>query len=87
METISMILIIAAIVLSMVVVIKILAAPVKLVFKILINAASGFVLLIVANIISGFFDFSLPIDFINCLVSGVFGIPGVAFLIVIKLLF
>lgn len=82
-----MILIIAAIVLSMVVVIKILAAPVKLVFKILINAASGFVLLIVANIISGFFDFSLPIDFINCLVSGVFGIPGVAFLIVIKLLF
>ena len=87
METISMILIIAAIVLSMVVVIKILAAPVKLVFKILINAASGFVLLIVANIISGFFDFSLPIDFINCLVYGVFGIPGVAFLIVIKLLF
>ena len=82
-----MILIIAAIVLSMVGVIKILAAPVKLVFKILINAASGFVLLIVANIISGFFDFSLPIDFINCLVSGVFGIPGVAFLIVIKLLF
>ena len=82
-----MILIIAAIVLSMVVVIKILAAPVKLVFKILINAASGFVLLIVANIISGFFDFSLPIDFINCLVSGVFGIPGVAFLIVINLLF
>ena len=82
-----MILIIAAIVLSMVVVIKILAAPVKLVFEILINAASGFVLLIVANIISGFFDFSLPIDFINCLVSGVFGIPGVAFLIVIKLLF
>ena len=82
-----MILIIAAIALSMVVVIKILAAPVKLVFKILINAASGFVLLIVANIISGFFDFSLPIDFINCLVSGVFGIPGVAFLIVIKLLF
>ena len=81
-----MILIIAAIVLSMVVVIKILAAPVKLVFKVLINAASGFVLLIVANIISGFFDFSLPIDFINCLVSGVFGIPGVAFLIVIKLL-
>ena len=87
METISMILIIAAIVLSMVVVIKILAAPVKLVFKILMNAPTGFVLLIVANIISGFFDFSLPIDFINCLVSGVFGIPGVAFLIVIKLLF
>ena len=82
-----MILIIAAIALSMVVVIKILAAPVKLVFKILMNAASGFVLLIVANIISGFFDFSLPIDFINCLVAGVFGIPGVAFLIVIKLLF
>ena len=76
-----------ALVLSIVVVIKLLAAPVKLVFKILINAVSGFLLLIIANFISGFFDFSLPMSFLNCLISGVFGIPGVAFLIVLKLFF
>ena len=86
METASLIFTAIALVLSIVVVIKLLAAPVKLVFKILINAVSGFLLLI-ANFISGFFDFSLPMSFLNCLISGVFGIPGVAFLIVLKLFF
>ena len=87
METASLIFTANALVLSIVVVIKLLAAPVKLVFKILRNAVSGFLLLIIANFISGFFDFSLPMNFINCLISGVFGIPGVAFLIVLKLFF
>ena len=85
METASLIFTAIALVLSIVVVIKLLAAPVKLVFKILINAVSGFLLLIIANFISGFFDFSLPMSVLNCLISGVFGIPGVAFLIVLKL--
>ena len=57
METASLIFTAIALVLSIVVVIKLLAAPVKLVFKILINAVSGFLLLIIANFISGFFDF------------------------------
>ena len=87
METASLIFTAIALVLSIVVVIKLLAAPVKLVFKILINAVSGFLLLIIANFISGFFDFSLLMSFLNCLISGVFGIPGVAFLIVLKLFF
>ena len=49
METASLIFTAIALVLSIVVVIKLLAAPVKLVFKILINAGSGFLLLIIAN--------------------------------------
>ena len=87
METASLIFTAIAIVLSIYFVIKLLADPFKIFLKILINAVSGFLLLIIANFISGFFDFSLPMSFLNCLISGVFGIPGVAFLIVLKLFF
>ena len=77
----------AALVISAVVVLKILAAPLKLIVKILLNALTGFLLLILANLISGFFDFSLPINLLNCLISGVFGIPGVILLVVLRLIF
>lgn len=87
METISLLLLMAALVISAVVVLKILAAPLKLIVKILLNALSGFLLLILTNLISGFFDFALPINFLNCLISGVFGIPGVILLVVFQLLF
>ena len=87
METLSLLLLIAALIISAVVVLKILAAPLKLIVKILLNALSGFLLLILANLISGFFDFALPINFLNCLISGVFGIPGVILLIVLRLIF
>ena len=79
-------LIIAA-VLSAIVVFKIAAAPIKLIFKLMLNAVSGFLLLLFANLISGFFDFSIPINLINCIISGAFGIPGVALLVLIALMF
>ncbi len=87
METLAIVFLLLAAVMSAVVVFKIAAAPIKLIFKIMLNALSGFLLLILANLISGFFDFSIGINLISCLISGVFGIPGVAFLILLKLLF
>ena len=44
-------------------------------------------LLIVVNIISGFFYFSIEINFINVLVAGCFGIPGALLLVLLKILF
>ena len=87
METLALIFMLIAVVMSLVVVLKIAAAPIKLIFKLMLNALSGFLLLLLANFVSGFFDFSISINLINCLISGVFGIPGVAFLIVLKLIF
>ena len=84
METLAMLFLIIAVIMSAVVVFKIAAAPVKLIFKLLLNAVSGFILLILANLVSGFFDFSIPINLLSCMVSGVFGIPGVALLILIS---
>ncbi len=87
METLAIIFLLIAAVLSAVVVFKIAAAPIRLIFKLMLNALSGFLLLILANLISGFFDFSIGINLASCLISGVFGIPGVAFLILLKILF
>ena len=87
METMALIFLLIGAAMSMVVLFKIAAAPIKLIFKLLLNALSGFVLLILANLVSGFFDFSISINLINCLITGIFGIPGVAFLILLKLIF
>jgi len=87
METLAIVFLLLAAVLSAVVVFKIAAAPIKLIFKLMLNALSGFLLLILANLISGFFDFSIGINLVSCLISGIFGIPGVAFLILLKLIF
>ena len=69
------------------VLIRIIAAPIKWIFKLLLNALTGFLLLFLANFISGFFDFSIPVNLVTCLVSGVFGIPGVIFLVVVIFFF
>ena len=87
METISVLLMLAAAVLSVVILVKILAAPVRLVFKLLLNALCGFLLLIVVNIISGFFDFSIEINLANTLIAGCFGIPGALLLVILNFLF
>lgn len=76
---------IAAIAVAIYAFLKLLAAPIKLIFKLLLHAASGFLLLLLEEFIAGFFDFSLGINFINCLVAGVLGIPGVILLIVLKI--
>ena len=83
----AIVFLIIAAVLSAIVVFKIAAAPIKLIFKLMLNAVSGFLLLLFANLISGFFDFSIPINLINCIISGAFGIPGVALLVLIALMF
>ncbi|MBQ9685185.1 MAG: pro-sigmaK processing inhibitor BofA family protein [Oscillospiraceae bacterium] len=87
MDTITTLLLLGGVVISIYVVIRILAAPIKWIFKFLLNALMGFLLLFLANFVSGFFDFAIPVNLITCLISGVFGIPGVIFLVVVELLF
>ena len=84
MEMLYTVLLIAAVVVAAYVLIKILAAPIKKIFKLLINAVCGFALLFLANFVGGFFDFSIPV---NCIIAGAFGIPGVIFLVVVVMFF
>ncbi|MDO4983643.1 MAG: pro-sigmaK processing inhibitor BofA family protein [Eubacteriales bacterium] len=67
--------------------IKILSAPIKGILKFILNMITGFLLLLAAEFICGFFDFSVGISYLNCLVAGVLGIPGVILLILLKILF
>lgn len=85
MEFLSNALMLAGVVVALYVLIKILAAPIKLIFKLLINTVLGFLLLFLANFVGGFFDFSIPVNLLTCLISGVFGVPGVIFLAVVIL--
>lgn len=85
METISSLFILAAIVVICILLLKILAKPIKLAFKLLINAGFGFLILFVVNFFGDFVGFSLGVSFINALVAGVLGVPGVILLVLIKL--
>lgn len=87
METISSILILAAVAVGVILLLKILSAPIRLAFKLLINAGVGFLILFVVNFFGDFVGFTLGVNFLNALVAGVLGVPGVILLIVIKLFF
>ena len=87
MDMMKMIVLGAAVVVSVYVLLRILAAPIKKIFKLLINAVCGFVLLFVANFVGGFFDFAIPINILTCIIAGAFGIPGVIFLVVVVMFF
>ncbi|MBR7073600.1 MAG: pro-sigmaK processing inhibitor BofA family protein [Oscillospiraceae bacterium] len=75
----------AAVIVAIYVLIKIIASPIKKIFKLLLNAVCGLVLLFIANFIGGFFNFAIPVNLLTCIIAGAFGIPGVIFLGVVVL--
>ena len=87
MDMIYNILLIAGVAVAVYVLFKILAAPIKWIFKLLINAVLGFLLLFLANFVGGFFNFTIPVNLLTCVISGAFGIPGVIFLVIVILFF
>ena len=63
---------------------KILGFSFKMMIKLLINAVSGAIALFLFNIIGGIFGIGIPITFLNALITGIFGIPGVVFLLILQ---
>ena len=87
METVVTVAIIAAAILLLLLLIKILSTPLRLMFKLLLNAAGGVVLLFVFNFLGGFVGLSLGMNWLNALIAGTLGIPGVILLLLVKFLF
>ena len=83
MDLLQTVLLGAGVIVAIYVVLRMLAVPLKMIFKLVINAVIGYMMLFVANLVGGFFDFSIPFDLLTCLVAGVFGVPGVIFLVVV----
>ena len=61
---------------------RIIAAPVRLGMKILLNSACGFACLWLLNWIAGFTGIFFPINPVTVLVTGFLGLPGIALLAV-----
>lgn len=66
---------------------KIIKTPLKWAFKLLLNAASGFIALVILNFFGGIVGLSLTVNLVNCLVAGILGLPGVVLLLILKYLF
>lgn len=67
-------------------VVKIFSWPVKILFKLLANAVLGVILLLIVNFIGGYLNFYIGINWVTALIAGFFGVPGVIFLIIFKVL-
>lgn len=86
METFSSLLLLAAVVVGVIFLIKLLSTPLRWIFKLLLNAVMGFVMLFVVNFFGGFLGIELGMNLINALVAGFLGVPGIILLIALKFL-
>lgn len=68
----------------MVLLVKILAWPLKILWKLIVNGVLGAVLLILVNLIGGFLGLKVGVNAITALIAGFFGVPGVIFLIIFQ---
>lgn len=57
---------------------------VKLLFKFIANSLVGFVILLLFNFFGSLIGVHLPITIITAFVTGVFGIPGILVLLILK---
>lgn len=80
-ETIGIALVV---IIFLVIVWKIFRTPIKIALKVVINTLLGFVALILINYLGGFIDISIGVNWMNALVVGVLGVPGVALLLILQ---
>lgn len=65
---------------------KILKGPMKLALKLFIHALFGFVFLFIFNFLGAWVDLNIPLNWINAMITGVLGVPGVVLLLILQLL-
>ena len=73
-------------VIAVVLVLRLLSAPLRLAVKLLINALVGFAVLFLLNYAGGFVGLSLGIICLISIVVGIFGAPCVVLLLLLKYL-
>jgi len=65
---------------------KLLKKPIGLLFKLFLNAISGFVFLGLFNVLGSFFEITLGFNWLNAIITGTLGIPGVVLLLLVRYL-
>ena len=66
-------------------VLRLMAAPLKLAVKLVINSLGGLICLWLLNWISGFTGILFPINAVTAAVAGFLGLPGIVLLAVVQL--
>lgn len=67
------------------VVVKLLSWPLKILLKLVVNGVLGAILLFIINMFGKYIGLKIGINIVTALIAGVFGIPGVIFLVIFKL--
>ena len=81
------IILLAAAVVLFVLLVKVLAAPIRLIFKLAVNAALGFLILFVVNFFGDFVGIGVTVNLFTALIAGVLSVPGVVLLVLLQFLF
>ncbi len=66
--------------------IRLLVLPMKLIWKLALNTASGFACLWLLNTIAPITAVAIPINAVTVLVSGILGLPGITVLALLEML-
>lgn len=66
-------------------VIRLFSAPLRLALRLLLNTLLGFAALLLVHLTGALTGFSLGINLFNALVIAVLGLPGLALLVLLKL--
>lgn len=67
-------------------ILKILSVPLKVAFKLFINAVAGALVLLMVNLILSNFGNIIPTTPLNCILVGIFGIPAVLIMVLVYVL-
>lgn len=63
---------------------KALGVSMSILKTLLINGISGAIILLLFNLVGGLFGLNLDLNFLNAVVAGIFGIPGIIVLLLIQ---
>ena len=66
--------------------IRLLLRPIRLIFKLALYSASGFLCLWLLNTVAPFTGIYLPINAVTVLISGTLGIPGIALIALLEVM-
>jgi len=66
---------------------RLLLAPFKMILKLGLNSVLGACVIVLLNLTGQLFGFHIPLNPLNAMLTGVFGLPGVALIFLIRLFF
>lgn len=65
---------------------KAFSLSLRIIFKLIINVIIGGAALLVINFFGSFIGFNITINVVTAFITGVFGVPGVVLIVILKLL-